>query len=246
MKNFRTLARGVTGCACLWLLNGELFLARGAASLPRAGAISIQIPGFTMKGDSTSWTIVALMTLLTLLPRSASFRYAICPHSGDLSLSATGARHPESTPANQTLIGLSLFLTYFLMQPVALSNINQQALNVPPESGAIDTWQAIDRGSVPLREFMLRYTREKDLALFVDMAQQARPKQPDDLPMRVVIPAYILFRARKQAFRIGRDLVLAVSGDRHGHCFGDHVYRDDATAPGGDLHAFKDPTVRGC
>ena len=90
-------------------------------------------------------------------------------------------------------------------QPVAMA-INQQAL-VPLESGAITTWEAVERGSVPLREFMLRYTREKDLALFVDMAQQTRPKQPDDLPMRIVIPAYILSEL-KTGFQIGAILFL--------------------------------------
>jgi flagellar biosynthetic protein FliP len=60
---------------------------------------------------------------------------------------------------------------------------------------------------VPLRAFMLRYTREKDLALFVDMAQQTRPKQPDDLPMRIVIPAYILSEL-KTGFQIGAILFL--------------------------------------
>jgi flagellar biosynthetic protein FliP len=91
------------------------------------------------------------------------------------------------------------------MQPVAMA-VNQQAL-VPLENGSITTWEALDRGSVPLRQYMLQYTREKDLALFVDMAHEPRPKQPDDLAMRVVIPAYILSEL-KTGFQIGAILFL--------------------------------------
>ena len=176
LLSFRA-ARGPAAVAGLWLLCGAFSLLHAAASATSATApsqgVSIQLPGLTMKGDSTSWTIVALMTLLTLLPAlllSATpfVRILVIFHFLRQALGT------QSAPANQTLIGLSLFLTYFLMQPVALA-INQQAL-VPLESGAITTWEAVDRGSVPLREFMLRYTREKDLALFVDMAQQTRPQ----------------------------------------------------------------------
>jgi flagellar biosynthetic protein FliP len=193
----------VAWAAALCLLHGGIALLHAAAPLPAQG-VSIQIPGFSLRGDSTSWTIVALMTLLTLLPAlllSATpfVRILVIFHFLRQALGT------QSTPANQTLIGLSLFLTYFLMQPVALA-INQQAL-VPLESGAITTWQALDRGSVPLREFMLRYTREKDLALFVDVSRQARPKEPADLPMRIVIPAYILSEL-KTGFQIGAILFL--------------------------------------
>jgi flagellar biosynthetic protein FliP len=189
----------------LWSLPGGACL-YGAAAPAGAAAqgVSLQIPGLSVHGDSTSWTILALMTLLTLLPAlllSATpfVRILVIFHFLRQALGT------QSTPANQTLIGLSLFLTYFLMQPVALA-IYQQAI-IPLESGAITTWVAVDRGSTPLREFMLRYTREKDLALFVDMAQQTRPKEPEDLPMRVVIPAYILSEL-KTGFQIGAILFL--------------------------------------
>ncbi len=201
------LLRGTLAGLAAGLLAAPVSLARAAAaaaaSAPAQG-VSIQLPGLSMKGDSTSWTVVALLTLLTLLPAlllSATpfVRILVIFHFLRQALGT------QSTPANQTLIGLSLFLTYFLMQPVALA-INQQAL-VPLESGAITTWEALDRGSVPLRQFMLRYTREKDLALFVELGQQARPQGPDDLPMRIVIPAYILSEL-KTGFQIGAILFL--------------------------------------
>jgi flagellar biosynthetic protein FliP len=67
--------------------------------------------------------------------------------------------------------------------------------------------QALDRGSVPLRHFMLRYAREKDLALFLEMAREPRPARPDDVPMRVVVPAYILSEL-KVGFQVGAALFM--------------------------------------
>ncbi|HTR48884.1 MAG TPA: flagellar type III secretion system pore protein FliP [Verrucomicrobiae bacterium] len=185
-----------------------LLLAIGGAAPAHAAAapqgVSIQIPGFSMHGDSASWTIVILLTLLTLVP---ALLLSITPFVRILVVFhfLRQALGTQSTPSNQTLIGLSLFLTYFLMQPVAVA-VNQQAI-VPLENGTISAWEALDKGSVPVRQYMLQYTREKDLALFVDMAHEARPKQPADLSMRIVIPAYILSEL-KTGFQIGAILFL--------------------------------------
>jgi flagellar biosynthesis protein FliP len=84
--------------------------------------------------------------------------------------------------------------------------IRQQAI-VPLESGTVTVWEAVDLGAAPLRKFMLQYTREKDLALFVEMSQQGRPKQPEDIPMSTVIPAYIISEI-KTGFQIGAILFL--------------------------------------
>jgi flagellar biosynthetic protein FliP len=89
------------------------------------------------------------------------------------------------------------------MQPVGTA-VYEEAL-VPLEAGKVNALEAIERGSEPVRHFMLRYAREKDLALFLDLAQAARPKRPDDLPMRIVIPAYILSELRA-GFQIGAAL----------------------------------------
>ena len=200
MNRVFRIASYAAGLAALLLATGTIASARAA----EPQGVSIQIPGFTMHGDSTSWTIVVLLTLLTLLP---ALLLSMTPFVRILVIFhfLRQALGTQSTPSNQTLIGLSLFLTYFLMQPVALA-INQQALQ-PLENGAITTWEALDRGSGPVREFMLHYTREKDLALFVDMAHEPRPKQPEDLPMRIVIPAYILSEL-KTGFQIGAILFL--------------------------------------
>jgi flagellar biosynthetic protein FliP len=82
-----------------------------------------------------------------------------------------------------------------------------QAAVVPLQSNQINATEALDRGSVPLRKFMLRYTRQKDLALFVELAKEPRPRTPEDLSMRVVIPAYILSEL-KTGFQIGTILFL--------------------------------------
>jgi len=111
----------------------------------------------------------------------------------------------QTAPTNQTLVGLSLFLTYFLMQPV-LFRIQREAIE-PYGKGRVSVWQALDRGAVPMRAFMLNYTREKDLALFLEMSQEPRPNRPDDLSMRIVIPAYILSEL-KTGFQIGAVLFL--------------------------------------
>src|SRR6202035_3239372 len=96
----------------------------------------------------------------------------------------------QTAPSNQTLMGLGLMMTWFLMQPVMMA-VNQQAIE-PFQKGQISGWQALERGVDPPKRFMLRYAREKDLALFVNAASVPRPRTPADLPMRVIVPAYML------------------------------------------------------
>jgi flagellar biosynthetic protein FliP len=103
-------------------------------------------------------------------------------------------------PSNQMLVGLTLFLTAFIMAPVA-ERINADAVQ-PAISGRMDVMQALDAGAPPLREFMLKQTRQADLALFVDLARIPRPSGPSDLPMRVVIPAYAISEL-KTGFQMG-------------------------------------------
>jgi flagellar biosynthesis protein FliP len=200
MDRLGRFAKGAAASILLLLAIGTMMPVRAAT--PQG--VSIQIPGFSMHGDSASWTIVILLTLLTLLP---ALVLSITPFVRILVVFhfLRQALGTQSTPSNQTLIGLSLFLTYFLMQPVAAA-INQQAL-VPLENGSITTMEALSRGSAPVRQYMLQYTREKDLALFVEMAHEPRPKQPEDLSMRIVIPAYILSEL-KTGFQIGAILFL--------------------------------------
>ena len=178
-------------------------------STPCVWAAARQTPGgfsWTAGGASGSvpWNIVVLLTLLTLLPAlllsmTPFVRLLVVFHFLRQALGT------QSTPSNQTLIGLSLILTFFLMQPVGAA-IGQVAL-VPFEQGRVDALGAVERGAGPLRQFMLKYAREKDLALFLELANQPRPAKPADVTMRVVVPAYMLSELRV-GFQIGAALYL--------------------------------------
>ena len=153
---------------------------------------------------SVPWNIVVLLTLLTVLP---ALVVALTPFARLLVVFhfLRQALGTQTAPSNQTLIGLSLVLTYFLMQPVGAAIY--QAAVVPFEKGQVDALDAVDRGAPPLRHFMLKYAREKDLALFLELAQSPAPARAEDLPMRVVIPAYIVSEL-KTGFQIGAALFL--------------------------------------
>jgi flagellar biosynthetic protein FliP len=194
--------------ASFWKHSAAVFaivlLSRTALAVPRHAAepgIRWSIGG---AHGSVPWTIVALLTLLTLLPAlllsmTPFVRLLVIFHFLRQALGT------QTTPSNQTLIGLSLILTYFLMQPVGTAIYSNAWL--PLEKGSLNVSDALDRGSVPLRGFMLRYAREKDLALFLDLARQPRPARPSDLSMRVVLPAYVLSEL-KTGFQIGAVLFL--------------------------------------
>jgi len=179
-----------------------LVASAGGSVLRPTNALSWTAPGGT--SGSVPWNIVVLLTLLTLLPAlvlsmTPFVRLLVVFHFLRQALGT------QNTPTNQTLIGLALILTFFLMQPV-MSAVHDRAL-VPYEQGKLDAMAAIEQGTPPLRQFMLKYTREKDLALFLDLAHQPRPQHRDDLDMRVVVPAYILSEL-KAGFQIGAALYL--------------------------------------
>jgi flagellar biosynthesis protein FliP len=111
----------------------------------------------------------------------------------------------QEAPNNQVLLGLSLFITLFVMSP-ALTKINTDALQ-PMMSGQITQSEAITRALVPLRAHMLKQTRERDLALFIKLSGTARPRTADEVPTTVIIPAYMISEL-KTAFQIGFVLFL--------------------------------------
>jgi flagellar biosynthesis protein FliP len=173
-----------------------------AARAPKTSGIPWS--GFQGGSGSVPWNIVILLTVLTLLPAivlsmTPFVRLLVVFHFLRQALGT------QTTPTNQTLIGLALVLTFFLMQPVGAS-IAQTAI-VPFERGQVDGMSAVTLAAQPLRDFMLRFTREKDLALFLELAKEPRPKRPDDLAMRVVVPAYIVSEL-KTGFQIGAALYL--------------------------------------
>jgi len=194
------------GGKLLWWLGGAAFCLAGHM-LPAfaAGPHNVlQLPGVSVRTESTPITIILLLTFLTLLPAillsmTPFVRILIIFHFLRQALGT------QTAPTNQTLIGLALFLTYFLMQPV-IGSVRKDAL-MPYEHGKINAWQALDRAAVPMRHFMLNYTREKDLALFLEMSKEPRPAKPEDLSMSIVIPAYVISEL-KTGFQIGAVLFL--------------------------------------
>ena len=143
--------------------------------------------------------LVLLMTLLSFLPAilvtMTSFtRIVIVFHFLRQALGT------QEVPSNQILVGLALFLTMFIMAPVA-ERINTLAVQ-PAVAGTIDVSEAMTRAAPPMREFMLKQTRETDLALFVEASKSTRPATPADIPMTVVIPAYVISEI-KTGFQMG-------------------------------------------
>ncbi len=174
-----------------------MMLASSAGLHAQVSDMNLQIDG--VGAVSAPLQIVLLLTLLSFVPAAlvimTSFtRIAIVFHFLRQALGT------QEVPSNQMLVGLTLFLTAFIMAPVA-ERINADAVQ-PAVAGTIDVMEALDRGAPPLRDFMLKQTRQADLALFVDLAKLPRPSTPADLPMRVVIPAYAISEL-KTGFQMG-------------------------------------------
>jgi flagellar biosynthetic protein FliP len=155
-------------------------------------------------GGSTPWSIVVGLTLLTLLPAlllamTPMVRLLVVFHFLRQALGT------QTAPSNQILMGLALMMTWFLMSPVLL-DVEAKA-TTPYRQGSISGEEAIQRGIGPVKTYMLRYAREKDLAVFAAAGTSVRPKTREDLPFQVVVPAYILSEL-KAGFQIGAILFL--------------------------------------
>ena len=111
----------------------------------------------------------------------------------------------QEAPNNQVLLGLSLFITLFVMSPT-LTEVYQQGLK-PMMDGEMKQSEALERSLVPLRRYMLKQTREKDLALFIRLSNSARPNSPEEVPTTALIPAFMISEL-KTAFQIGFVLFL--------------------------------------
>lgn len=153
---------------------------------------------------SAPMQIVILLTLMTLLPAAVMcvtplLRITVVLHFLRQALGT------QTTPSNQVLLGLALFLTMVVMQPVAAEMYRQGW--EPLQTGRLTAAQAADEGAKPLRTFLLRFAREKDIRLFVEISRQPAPRTPADLGLTVLIPAYILSEL-KTGFQIGAVLFL--------------------------------------
>ncbi|MFC1491124.1 flagellar type III secretion system pore protein FliP [Nitrospinota bacterium] len=181
------------------------------AILGMAGDASAQIPltlpqlqlGFAHPGSTsevaTGLQILALLTVLTLAPSilimMTSFSRIIIVLS--FMRQAMGT---QQSPPNQVLIGMAMFLTLFSMAPIG-SKINDEALQ-PFFAERINFVTAVQRAAVPVRNFMFKQTRKKDLALFISLSGSERPNKPDDVAITTLIPAFLISEL-KTAFQIG-------------------------------------------
>lgn len=143
--------------------------------------------------------LLILMTVLTLAPSFLILTTCFTRIAVVLSFlrSAIGT---QQAPTNQLLIGLALFLTFFVMQPV-YSRVMDEAIS-PFLSNEISQKEAMDKAAIPMKTFMLKETREKDLALFLRASGGDNPEKPLDLPLTTVIPAFAISELRT-AFSIG-------------------------------------------
>lgn len=164
------------------------------------------LPGITSTpgpGGSQTWSLsvqtMLLLTSLSFLPAllltMTSFTRIIIVLG--LLRNAIGA---QSTPPNQILVGLSLFLTFFVMSPV-FDKVYNDAYR-PFSDNKITAELALDRGVQPFKQFMLKQTREADLALFARLARIAPMQTPDEVPLRILVPAFVISEL-KTAFQIG-------------------------------------------
>ncbi len=148
--------------------------------------------------------MIALLTVLSLAPSILVMVTSFTRIVVVLSLLRT-ALGTATAPPNTVLVSLALFLTAFVMGPAF-----ERAYDIgikPLINNEITTQQAFERSSEPLRAFMLKNVREKDLTLFVDMSREARPDKPEDLSLRVLVPAFMISEL-KRAFEIGFLLFL--------------------------------------
>lgn len=198
--------RQTLGTACL--VAALLALTAPAAMGQDAGTVTAESPVLTLElkgggegvqGMDSALKIVLLMTVLSLAPALlillTSFTRIVIV-LGFLR-QALGA---NQAPNNQVIIGLALFLTIVVMSPV-LHEMNDDALQ-PFLAEQIDQGEAFTRVQVPLKQFMLSQVREKDVALFLDLTDTVTPDTPEELPMLVVIPAFVLSEL-KTAFQMG-------------------------------------------
>jgi len=182
-----------------------LMLPAAIAAQPQNAAPAISL--VQTKGGGTAGVpmqIIILLTLLTILPAvimsvTPFLRITVVLHFLRQALGTQG------TPSNQVLIGLALFLTILIMQPVVMDMYHKGW--EPYENGQASWQQAFDDGTQPLKAFLVRYVREKDVKLFLDVSHTSVPKRPSDLGLAVLVPAYVLSELRT-GFQIGAVLFL--------------------------------------
>ncbi len=172
-----------------------------------AGGVRMPIPKITFdieeaaspKDVALSLQILFLLTILTLAPSIIMMMTSFTRIVIVLDF-IKRALTLQQMPPNQIIVGLAIFLTIFIMSPIFIE-INDTALQ-PYLNGKISNEEFFDKGMEPLRGFMLKQTRKKDIALFIDLAKLEKPKNKDDVPTYCLIPAFMISEL-KRAFEMG-------------------------------------------
>ncbi|NLM75453.1 MAG: flagellar type III secretion system pore protein FliP [Clostridiaceae bacterium] len=181
-----------------------LIVSTSSATFAQPG-ISISDEGISITASddpqevSTSIKLLLILTILTLLPSILIMMTSFIRIIIVLSF-LRNSMGTQQIPPNQVIIGLALFLTFFIMSPV-IKDINQNAL-VPYTENQITLEEAMDRSETSIKDFMLKHTRDKDLALFASMAEVEPPEDLMDLPLTVVVPSFMISELNT-AFRMG-------------------------------------------
>ena len=172
-----------------------------------APTVTFALPGIDISIDSTEEpeklvTGLKILGLLTILAVAPAILLTMTAFTRILIVFSflRQAVGTQQVPPNQVMVGLALFLTMFVMAPVG-ARINEEAIK-PYREGLIEDGDAMDRAIVPVREFMLMYTREQDLALFYEISGAPLPSTSDEVSLRQLIPAFIISEL-KTAFEMG-------------------------------------------
>ncbi len=180
------------------IITSPYVYAAQSLSLPN---ISLSMSGGTTEPEKVS-SLIQLVILLTILSLAPAILLMVTSFTR-IVIVLSLLRHALGTqtmPPNQVIIGLSLFLTFFIMAPV-FNRVNDEALK-PYYEEQISGEQAFAKAAAPVKAFMLKQVREKDLALFVKIANEKRPAKPEDISLTTLIPAFAISEL-KTAFQIG-------------------------------------------
>jgi flagellar biosynthetic protein FliP len=174
------------------------------SSAAQRNALDLLQPGGRTGSLGDPMRVILLLTMLTLLPAAVMsvtpfLRITVVLHFLRQALGT------QTTPSNQVLVGLALFLTILIVSPLA-GEIYTKAWQ-PLEAGQLTPGQAFEEGAKPLKLFLLRFAREKDIRLFLEITRTPPPVRPSELELKIVVPAYVISEL-KTGFQIGAVLFL--------------------------------------
>jgi len=197
-KTLLTITGLTLGLVICSVLVPQLASAAAPFALPN---VNLTLTGGTTEPEKIQ-SLIQLVILLTILSLAPAILLMVTSFTRivivlGLVRQALGT---QQMPPNQVIIGLSLFLTFFIMSPV-IDRVNTEALK-PYYAEQISGEMAMTKAVVPVKEFMLKQVREKDLALFIKIAKEPRPAKPEDVSLSTLIPAFVISEL-KTAFQIG-------------------------------------------